>query len=1130
MTENINVISIQQVFQDLSDIRDVDRYYLLEDIAKALPVEKETVLAFDAMYYDYKRPTGVNSFKEILIEQVLSSKNYIPKVKLDLISKGNEPWVYYIPKEIPKDTMRTVLPMRKKILYDIGDKEKSIIAPKGQIVDVININGLDIKNNLKSMFMSVNFAKEYYSTKNKNKINCNNIVISNEKTMLTSIKLDSNYESFVNNFKDFVNFPDKYYYEESFVSDVISNGLLNPLLQFLDESYVDNKYIKILTDKKENDIKRVALQKEKDKRRIKLKVYTNIIYNNFGDKYKTMGRLSTILSNLPKDVRKYVEDEYRKKVIYSESVANNKCPHLKVYQRMNKTKSFIQKKKLLEELETYMANPNELKKFITCKKCKFNIICPHLYIMTKLQISNRTGMSIRQSLYMYIDPLIDNKYKSFCKLCHDELFDANYDEIESEFASYKVIYTEMYKFTWSKLFEIFTTLKFVPRINPFDFGLYILFSIFPLLVKSKIPAIEIAVNTYVQTSELSPKLKVIILCYIYAYLLNMIRVYMGDPNPRYVKITLQEGINSRNTSKYAEAILNRFNGIHRSLYNLTEGINIQELFTEIYMNIAQVGKNFFLETTGNVDAIVFNKIIHNTTFNYAFHIGFLLKDINLGIKPTVVDYEKSIETILGKTVSSITRGINNFDYSNIYIPKVDESITRIYDKELTIKNVMKSMRGRAIRNYQEYIKRVKGDKDYDIEALFKKEKIYRQYSNIISTVCQMIMEATKKASKRKYLINPHITAIYDENGDKHIWDTVVYKDGSEVKKSEPHPKKQSPIVDFKSSKTGVLMTQTQKLDWHITEDAYLNNIKKSVFFDFFSVKCPIEGLHLFKSDVCTKCGYVDGKKSAEYYKKYKKIYERETSTVSDTWYEREQENDREPKKEHKNKVSNWKYNKSSTIEVSKLITTPLSVLEFIGAMEGHTVDQVYKGVDRPPLPKYKNSLQLTLLMDHYYNTCCIYNQLRSGILNDYEGFIKFAKEKGMEISELSNFVNYLPKDMYKEYNKIIDEVQNDSTKTPEDLYKVYSECLFSFIEKISKINDKTQKIAIYLANNVIQQELYTCVSNGKFDRSLFKSKNINSVSLDGVKENDDYNPEYEEPVNKDDMFEYNNIDYPLDSN
>lgn len=1128
MTENINVISIQQVFQDLSDIRDVDRHYLLEDIAKSLPIERETVLAFDVMYYDYKSPIKVNSFKELLIEQVLLSKNYTPKVKLDLTAKGNEPWVYYIPKEIPKNTMRTVLPIKKKILYDSGDKEKYIMAPKGQIIDVININGLQIKDNLKSMFMSVKFGKEYYYTKNKNKINCNNIIISNEKTMLTSIKLDSNYESFINNFKDFVNFPDKYYYEESFVSNVISNNLLNPLLQFLDESYVDNKYIKMLINQKENDIKRVAIQKEKDKKNVELKIYSNIIYNNFGDKYKIKGRLSTILSNLPRDVRKYVEDEYRKKVIYNQSIINNKCPHVKIYQKMNKTKSFIQKKKLLEELETYMQNPNEVKKHITCKKCKFNIICPHLYIMTKLQISNRSGMSIRQALHTYVDPLIDNKYKSFCKICHDEIYDANYDEIQSEFASYKVIYTEMYKFTWSKLFEIFTTLKFVPRINPFDFGLYILFAIFPLLVKSKIPTVEIAINTYIQTSELTPKLKIIVLCYIYAYILNIIRVYISDPNPRYVKIILQENISSRNTSKYAEAILNRFNGMYRSIYNLTEGINIQELFTEIYMNIAQVGKNFFLETTGNVDAIVFNKIIHNTTFNYAFHIGALLKDIKISIKPTVVDYEKSIEDILGKTVNSITRGINRFDYSNIYIPKTDESITRIYDKELTIKNVMKSMKGRAIRNYQEYIKRVKGDKDYNIEALFKKEKIYKQYSNIVSTVCQMVMEATKKATKRKYLIDPHITAVYDENGEKHVWDIIIYKDGSEVKKSEPHPKKQSLIVDFKSSKTGVLMTQTQKLDWYTTKDAYLNNIKKSAFFNFFTVKCPIEGLHLFKSGVCTKCGYVDGKKSIEYYKKYKKVFESETSAISNTWYERE----KEPNIKHKDKVeiSNWKYNKISTIEVSKLITTPLSVLEFIGAMEGYTVDQVYKGIDRPPLPKYKNSLQLILLMNHYYNTCSIYNQLRSGIIMDYDPFVNVIKENGMEVSELANFINYLPKDIYEQYNKVIEEVRNDSTKTPEDWYKVYSESLFNLIEKISKINDKTKKIAKYLANNIIHQELSTCLSNGKFDRSLFKSKNLNSVSLDAVKENDDYNPEYEEPVNKEDMFDYNDIDYALDQN
>ena len=156
---------------------------------------------------------------------------------------------------------------------------------------------------------------------------------------------------------------------------------------------------------------------------------------------------------------------------------------------------------------------------------------------------------------MYVDPLIDNRFVSFCKICHDELFDANYDEIAGELSSYKIIYSELYKFTWSKIFEIFPTIKFNPRISPFDFGLYLLYAVFPLLIKSRIPTVEVAVNMYVQTNELSPKLKICLLCYIYGYILNMIRVYIANPDPRYVKIVLDEGVTSRNTSKYAEIIL-----------------------------------------------------------------------------------------------------------------------------------------------------------------------------------------------------------------------------------------------------------------------------------------------------------------------------------------------------------------------------------------------------------------------------------------------------------------------------------------------------------------------------------------------------------------------------------------------
>ena len=144
MTETtINVISVQQSLQDLSDVRDIDRYELLLEIAKETKFDKETVLAFDCMYDDYHRAPNVNSFADILLNYVLKDKKYIPTVKLDLAAKANDPWKYYIPKDVPQGTMRAVLPEHRKIIIE-GTKPITLIAPQGQIVDILNINKKEV--------------------------------------------------------------------------------------------------------------------------------------------------------------------------------------------------------------------------------------------------------------------------------------------------------------------------------------------------------------------------------------------------------------------------------------------------------------------------------------------------------------------------------------------------------------------------------------------------------------------------------------------------------------------------------------------------------------------------------------------------------------------------------------------------------------------------------------------------------------------------------------------------------------------------------------------------------------------------------------------------------------------------
>ena len=156
--------------------------------------------------------------------------------------------------------------------------------------------------------------------------------------------------------------------------------------------------------------------------------------------------------------------------------------------------------------------------------------------------------------------------------------------------------------------------------------------------------------------------------------------------------------------------------------------------------------------------------------------------------------------------------------------------------------------------------------------------------------------------------------------------------------------------------------------------------------------------------------------------------------------------------------------------------------------------------------------------------------MRSNNIIEYDQLVKFLKSNGIEASDISNFKNYLPDNLYLKYNKTVDEVRNDKTKSPEEIYKVYLQSLYAFIYDISTINTKTKKIAIYLLNNIINQELATCLSNGKYDRTLFKRKDTSNINLDVTEGNNGYDPVFEEELNPDDAFDYHDTDFPVNAN
>jgi hypothetical protein len=84
--------------------------------------------------------------------------------------------------------------------------------------------------------------------------------------------------------------------------------------------------------------------------------------------------------------------------------------------------------------------------------------------------------------------------------------------------------------------------------------------------------------------------------------------------------------------------------------------------------------------------------------------------------------------------------------------------------------------------------------------------------------------------------------------------------------------------------TWIKTRDRKKLDefskWHVSEIEYIcpeksDDREKAMFYDYFYVKCPIEGVHRFKNGVCDKCGITSDMsrdKDDKYYKKYHKLY------------------------------------------------------------------------------------------------------------------------------------------------------------------------------------------------------------------------------------------------------------------
>ena len=1097
--EKINVLSVEVSFKGLDSLNDYEMMEILKKMAYNCKVDKEDMRGFYDMYYGYIKPPNINSFKEIIIGYVLKDPKFTPYIELDLSVKSTQPWDYYVPKDPPKGTIRiTLLESKKVLVQQSNSKVIPLIMPKGQIIDIKSINMLNM-DSLNSMFKTV----EYYNMKQNvfslYKLKCMpqklDVHRSRYSRSVTLSPLAEHFISEINNINTV--YREHFNSEYQFISSTMSQKLFLSYMDYIKNDNIDTTTLQKLKTTHEYNLKSIIIGNNKSKEEIKNYIMKSLIKMHFPKVYKMYRshvNYKDMFRKLDSKSINLIEREYKMREDFQNAMAENKCPHLEILRKFRLAKNFKTKRKWYLELKPFIANPEETKQMHTCKRCKFNLICPHITRSIEGILNNVPGMEIRDKLDDYRDLMDKSEHQSLCKICTEVLFDTNFDEIQGE--TYKLIYVEVFKYLWSQALNIFVTLVITPKVNIFDFCSIIVYGILPIITRSVIPQIKNQMNQYIQSGELTPDFKVSIIMYVYAYILNMIRFNISNPKNTYVQIQLEENIKGKNISNYAEAIVSRFMTIHRSLFNQLGDFNVSELFITIYTELAKSDSIFAMEQVNSLEAVIFNEVIKNTIFNYSYQIATIMGKVDTNNNElNIFEYEDMVNEILGMKISDIARGRANNTYLQVYQPSYDIPAVKKYQSiiskpKLKLKDLPRLSKGRSIYSFGVYMRKFaqneqqKSD-DNILNPVVESDKKINYIANIYYKILTSLLDATKKWRQRSYTGDNTLTSVYAENGKEYKWDILIYNDGTEIKKGTGDGiKTYIEIVDYKDSDTGVLRSQTQKQNLKKTKDAYIRNTKRKVFFNFFKIKCPEKGIHDFSNGrSCSKCGLVDGQQSEEYYNKYYDIFLEE---VKDSQEGKTAFEESGVSQLITYKPVQWKYNIRPIVEVTKLISQPQSVIESIGAMEGRTVEDVKLNKNRPPFPNSLYDPQLTLPISHYQWSIGTYNRIIFDNLDDDTLFQKHLKNAGIKPTDISDIKRKLPKDIFVQYNNILYWVLRDKEVKIADKYLCVIEMLCSFINDLSKINNITKEIAKYLMGSIIQEEFYTTVGSKYFDRTVLK--------------------------------------------
>lgn len=232
-----------------------------------------------------------------------------------------------------------------------------------------------------------------------------------------------------------------------------------------------------------------------------------------------------------------------------------------------------------------------------------------------------------------------------------------------------------------------------------------------------------------------------------------------------------------------------------------------------------------------------------------------------------------------------------------------------------------------------------------------------------------------------------VTYLYDEDGLKHVWSAYIFSNGNtvhEIRKDEVEAAVKAvyaavregklagfQLVDTQCTVCGVRRSEFEKLDAAKAAQAVANAADTNMFFSFYAVRCPADGLHEFRgapgAATCAKCGATEellagfrtkkyAAAAAEYYSKHLDRFRQEQTEISSGLSAAEAPNapDGEPVADltalTRPVVSaTWQRNYDAVLRLADFAGVSPVLINAIGATERRTYSDVKQGRGLEPV-------------------------------------------------------------------------------------------------------------------------------------------------------------------------------------